>query len=970
LSPTGAEVALSQPGHWLAGRAYTLRISRTGGTQCGPLLADLAGMPGSFTWTASAASADLAGTFAAPGKYRFSVKATCADGSTQGAYTIEVGGPMTMLAGRYLPPCTVGVGCVAYLARDGVPAYAARVTSGALPAGCELVAGRINNSTRGVMLACMAAVAGAYTFDVAVTDGLQESLSGSYSLLIGPPGRFYTSQNLMAFSLQAGGAAQTQPIGVGTNDLSVVDFTVSSDAPWLTATATAGNTPASINVQADPALLAAGPYEGHVTLTPAGGLGAVTVTVTAVVSDAAPMLGAAPDSVEIEIPPGDEARAYTMSFGAWNSGTLGLTAAVSVITSSAVLPWLSVDPAEVSLGPGEAAALTVQVDASQLRAGTHQGWVQLRAEGQGRMIPVTVVVPKTEKVPILSVSKSAWASGPIWYNLNDTNFDDNVVNVMNDEWSTMMDFTASVEGLGGWGSVHPAVGSSTGGTEFPLNISINQAQLGPGRYEGLLTVVAPGAKNSPSYSKVVHVLTQEGAESGSSTPVAAENESPVVTGEAGATAQIKIVNPGNWPVQFSVVCPGGELLIDNPSGVAEARSTATVTARVNESNLSMAERKALWETRMWGLANSTNTSQQLQSLVLPSRTGGMGRSRREAEECSAARLFVAPAAPANYFQRQADWPLEIRAVVMDDCGHAVTDAGLTASFSNGDASVALTLSDAAKGMFRGMWTPGNAGNVTVTLRAMRAGLSVASEQIFGAIVEVEGGAVLENGGIVNFAYPVTGAPASPGAVVVIRGRNLVAEAASAEEDPLPRQLGGATVLIGGIEAPLFSVSPEQIKAQVPVELAADEAYSVVIRTGDRVTTPKRLRLALVSPGIMADGDGRALAEHADSTPVSADAPVMAGEEFVLYAVGMGLVSEPVPSGMMTPESLAALVLSAPAVTLGGKDAVVVSAMLAPGGVGLYKVVIQAPPELPAGDLPLVLTQEGVAANLVTVAVGQ
>ena len=96
----------------------------------------------------------------------------------------------------------------------------------------------------------------------------------------------------------------------------------------------------------------------------------------------------------------------------------------------------------------------------------------------------------------------------------------------------------------------------------------------------------------------------------------------------------------------------------------------------------------------------------------------------------------------------------------------------------------------------------------------------------------------------------------------------------------------------------------------------------------------------------------------------------AGEEFVLYAVGMGLVSEPVPSGMMTPESQAALVLSAPAVTLGGKDAVVMSAMLAPGGVGLYKVVIQAPAELPAGDLPLVLTQEGVAANPVTVAVGQ
>jgi uncharacterized protein (TIGR03437 family) len=933
------------------------------------LQGDISGLPAGFTWTASAATADLAGTFNAPGEYKFTVSATCADGFSRATYTVKVGGPLTMLSGPFLPPCNVGVGCLVNLTKDGAPAYTARVSTGALPAGCELDAGKIGDSNRGVRLACMASTAGTYNFQIAVTDGLQESLSQSYSLVVGPPGPFYTSRNVMTFALLAGSPAQSQPVAVGTSELSVVNFTVKSDAPWLAANPASGKTPASIEVAANPTSLTKGSHVGHLTFTPDGGKQPVTMTVTAVVGEPAALLGAAPDLVEIDIPPADTVRNYLMSFHAWNSGSLALTAQVSAISSSAVRAWLTVQPAEVSLAPGEMKVLSVRADATRLPAGTHQGWVQVRTGTQSRMVPVTVVVPKVTKVPILSVSKSAWSSGPIYYHLTDTNFDDNLVNVMNDEWSTVMDFTASVEGFQGYAGVHPAEGRSTAGKPAQVSISINQAKLGPGRYEGLMTVTAPGAKNSPSYSKLLHTLTSEGAESGSATPIEVESTTPALLASAGATAQIKLVNPSNAPVNFTVVCPGGELTVDTPSGVVEARGSTTVTAKVDGSKLSNQEKVALWEARMWGLYNSY-TSRQVETLLIPSRSQpGAGPSMLAAGACSASKLYVAPAAPATHFNRLADWPVEIRAAVVDDCGNPVTGAGVTAAFSSGDASVALKLADENQGIYRGVWTPGVAGGVTITVRATKDAWT-ASRQIYGSIAEDAASPVIYNGGIVNNVFPVLNAPASPGAIVAIYGKNLSSTTAQAQAVPLPRQLGGTTVLIGGIEAPLFFVSPGQINAQVPMELASDEVVNVVIKTGQRVTTPKTLRLAKLSPGIVAFADGRAIAQHPDYSLVSASAPVKPGGYFILYLIGMGPVDQPVASGAASPSSPLAMVTAAPVVTMGGTRAEVVFAGMTPGGVGLYQLVVKVPDSVSPGDLPLVLTQEGVAANTVTLPVAR
>jgi uncharacterized protein (TIGR03437 family) len=65
----------------------------------------------------------------------------------------------------------------------------------------------------------------------------------------------------------------------------------------------------------------------------------------------------------------------------------------------------------------------------------------------------------------------------------------------------------------------------------------------------------------------------------------------------------------------------------------------------------------------------------------------------------------------------------------------------------------------------------------------------------------------------------------------------------------------------------------------------------------------------------------------------------------------------------------ATVVNAVTATIGGINAPVHFAGLAPGFVGLYQVNVQAPAGVTAGSaVPLVLTQAGVSSNTVTLAI--
>jgi uncharacterized protein (TIGR03437 family) len=110
-------------------------------------------------------------------------------------------------------------------------------------------------------------------------------------------------------------------------------------------------------------------------------------------------------------------------------------------------------------------------------------------------------------------------------------------------------------------------------------------------------------------------------------------------------------------------------------------------------------------------------------------------------------------------------------------------------------------------------------------------------------------------GVVN-AYSQVPAPSqvTPGGIIWISGLNLgPAQGAKASGLPLPVELAGVSVLVNNRPAPLYSVSPSRIEAQVPVE-TPNGAAVVIVRRDGASTRPARINVMMLSPAIRAVAD--------------------------------------------------------------------------------------------------------------------
>jgi uncharacterized protein (TIGR03437 family) len=98
--------------------------------------------------------------------------------------------------------------------------------------------------------------------------------------------------------------------------------------------------------------------------------------------------------------------------------------------------------------------------------------------------------------------------------------------------------------------------------------------------------------------------------------------------------------------------------------------------------------------------------------------------------------------------------------------------------------------------------------------------------------------VIDPKGVVNAASYAGSAKGEAlvvgGAIFSVFGENLAASAQRAPGTPLPTRLGGTSVTVGGIAAPLFYVSPGQINFQVPNAIAQAPRPAVPPRLGVRV----------------------------------------------------------------------------------------------------------------------------------------
>ena len=207
---------------------------------------------------------------------------------------------------------------------------------------------------------------------------------------------------------------------------------------------------------------------------------------------------------------------------------------------------------------------------------------------------------------------------------------------------------------------------------------------------------------------------------------------------------------------------------------------------------------------------------------------------------------------------------------------------------------------------------------------------------------------------------------APGSIVSIYGSGLANSTATAGSFPLPANLGGATVTVGGENAPLLYASPTQLNAQVPFDIPAGTA-SLSVSVGGSLIGTGSLTISAAAPGLFLEGQNAAAVLNQDGSLNSSSHPAPVGSYIAAFLTGLGPVNPPVAAGVAAPVTPLSNATFGATATIGAATAPVQFAGLAPGFAGLYQVNVQVP-ALSAGQYPLQVSVNGVLSNAATVSV--
>ncbi len=147
-------------------------------------------------------------------------------------------------------------------------------------------------------------------------------------------------------------------------------------------------------------------------------------------------------------------------------------------------------------------------------------------------------------------------------------------------------------------------------------------------------------------------------------------------------------------------------------------------------------------------------------------------------------------------------------------------------------------------------------------------------------------------------------PLAPGGLAAVMGVNLADARIGSTDLPMAYELGGVSVKVNGIPAPVYFVSPEQVNIQIPFEVTGYSAsIEVTRRTGNTSITSAAAPLGLANgaPGIFTrentGPEGPGIILHADQTPVTEASPAVKGEILIANVTGLGTVDHPVVNGV-------------------------------------------------------------------------
>jgi uncharacterized protein (TIGR03437 family) len=976
LVVTGSTKPLAVSGGQLPAGVVSAAYSSTG-------LSATGGSP-PYTWSviggalpvgmSLSSSGDLAGTPTLSGSYQFEAQVRDAAGATvTGSFGLAVNPSSVTLSTGTFPAGVVGVNYPTQIlttsASGGTAPYIFSVTSGNLPPGLAVGNQQITG---------LPTTAGTFNFTITATDANGKATNAAATIVINPAQTtLILSESSVSFAVTAGANGVPAPaqITVSSSTPSTVlgySVFVAPGAPtpsWLDVSGGA-NTPGAITITVDPSA----------TSLPAS---PTPYTTTILVS--CPIISACPETEEtitvnltVSAPPPQLTLSDSiLSFSAFSSNPasssqfLGLrNAGGGVITINSITTgdsWLSVSgaPASVTAGPG--ATVTVTANPLGLSSGYFTSTLTVNSSAGVVEIPVTLLITQNVSMTLGPAGTQFSAPGGSSPGNPNGTFSVDVTGVGTVSWA------ASLLPGANWLSLNASTGNSSAVSAASATYSLNSsviASLAPAVYYATIDVSAPGVPDQ-QYQVVLEItpvtaaaypvldpaglVFETGAKQSHSVSVYSSSAS-LIDYQASAST----TDGANWlsvsPTtgQVSSGSPGQSAVSVNAAGLAHGSYTGMVSYAFSS------EVRSVNVTLVVTAAGAVATFRAAHPGTTPEAAA--------AASCTPSQLVGTQTGLNNNFAQPAGWPTPLAVNLMDDCGAPVNGASMTTTFSNGDPPMALSPLDSSSGVYLGTWTPRNpAPQVTVTATARFSPFAAATSRVTGQ-VRTNTAPILTPNAILDAFNPVVGAALAPGMVVEIYGSYLATQTIVASTASLPTALAGTSVLIGGIPAPLYFVSPGQIDAQIPFELAAGSQYQILVEVNGALSTPEPIQIIAAAPGI-ANVGGQIVAQHAfDGSYVTPTSPAQPGEYVVFYLSGLGATDNPVPSGTPTPNSPSSSPLMAPTLTFAGASTPIAFAGLVPSEIGLFRINFQIPANAASGNATLSVTSGTATSNQVAIPV--
>ncbi len=286
-------------------------------------------------------------------------------------------------------------------------------------------------------------------------------------------------------------------------------------------------------------------------------------------------------------------------------------------------------------------------------------------------------------------------------------------------------------------------------------------------------------------------------------------------------------------------------------------------------------------------------------------------------------------------------------------GNSSSNTGLLSLAINASGTIAAVAGDASSGNLpvtasAFQTSPGSAAAVDTYVA--RFDFSQAGPQITAA---ANAASFLNNG-------------FSPGMLFTLAGTGLGTSATAGVQldssGKVATSVAGTQVLVDGVPAPLVYISPTQINAVAPYELAAKKGQMVFVQVvyNNVAGNVYPVLVADTAPGIFYSAGGQGAILNQDFSYNGASNPAAKGSYVSIYCTGEGQTNPVVPDGHLSDEGVDQLARPVAAVTLtiGGipvPASDIAYAGAAPQDVaGVLQVTAKIPPGAASGNLPVIL----------------